>query len=130
MATQDRRVLGDLFKGNEPPPLRFTLQSVGEPKSVEIKTLDKASKESIRNVEYCDAKATLELGGRKIEVTPKVTYRFSGPKDGSVDKVQVTAWLTLKAGDLGLETLGKDTEIDLHISMSGTTLTQAPPKQK
>ena len=72
----------------------------------------------------------LELAGKKIEVTPKVTYRFGGSKDGAVDKVHLTAWLTLKAADLGLITPGADTEIDLRISVGGTTQAQAPPKTK
>jgi hypothetical protein len=127
---QARRVLGELFKDNAPPPFRFTLKSLGEAKSADYKTIDKAGKDATRTVEYREGKGVLELAGKKIEVTPKVTCRFSGPKDSAGDKVHVTAWLTLKAGELGLRTPGEDTEIDLRISMTGTSQTQAPPKAK
>jgi len=126
---QDRRLLGNLFNETEPPQLLFTLQSLGEPKSVDFKALDKAGKEAVRTVEYCDGQGVLNLAGKKIEVTPKVTFRFSGPKDGPIDKVQLTAWLPLKAAQLGLSTPGTETEIDLRINMSGSTQPQASKKK-
>jgi hypothetical protein len=89
--------------------------------------------QSVKVVEYCLAKGTLELGEKKIEVTLKITYKFaktSGVYKGSgnitppTDSVRLNAWLTLNGSELGLK---DDGLIDLRIGMSGIA---PPPRQE
>ncbi|MBY0523230.1 MAG: hypothetical protein K2R98_07520 [Gemmataceae bacterium] len=109
---QERRVLGELVKGADAlPKLMLSLESLGPIKSM-------------NSVDYCEAKGVLELAGKKIAVTPKVTFAFSGPKDSNANRVQLTAWLTLKGADLGLKAPGTEGEIDVRISMSGNVAVQ------
>jgi len=124
------RLLGAFLKDpKNPPPITLALDALGPIKKADIKVLEKG-KETTRPVEYHEAKGTLEIGGKKIEVAPRVTLSFSGPKGGDVDSVRVNAYLTLRASNLGLAAPGPDDLIDLRIGMSGTTRTQAPPKTK
>lgn len=129
---QGRRVLGELLKDGEAPPLRFTLEALGEPKQVELTHTDARGKVQKRVVEYREGKGVLELAGKKLAVTPKVTvsfgktegiYRGPGKVGPRADAIGLNAWLTLRAGDLGLRALAPDTEIDVRLGMSGI----APP---
>lgn len=129
---QSRRVLGELVKGEQAPALRFTLESLGKPQTIELSGMDAKGKPVTRTVEFCEGKGTLELGNQKIPVTPRVTFQFGktqgvwrgpGKIDKPVDSVHLDAWLTFKASDLGLKAFGPDRGIDLRIGMSGI----APP---
>ncbi len=125
---QSRRVLGELFQGEQPPQFRFTLESLGKLQSQDISGVDRKGKPQTRTIEYCEGKGTLELGGRKIAVTPKITfgfgkaqgiYRGPGKIDQPVDAIHLNAWLTMKAADLGLKAIGNGAEIDIRIGVSG-----------
>ncbi len=126
----DTRLIGSLVKDpKSPPPLTLTIESLGALKSAEVKTTEKG-KDVVRIVDYHEAKGTLEFGGKKVNVTPKVTMGYTGPKDGPPDMVRLNAYLTLKAAELGLTVTGPDAVIDLRIGMSGTTRNSDPPKPK
>lgn len=134
---QDRRLLGELFQDGKPPEVRFTLQSLGERKKEELTRTDAKGKTETRVVEYSEGKGVLELAGKKIEVAPRVTYGFGktqgvyrgpGKIDAPADSLKLTAWMTLKAGDLGLKAPGADAEIDIRFGMSGHAPPPAPDK--
>ena len=127
---QGSRLIGEFVKDpKNPPSLTLVIESLGEAKTVEVKTIEKG-KEVVRVVDYYEAKGTLDLGGKKLPVTPKVTVNYTGPKDGPPDTARVNVYFTLKASDLGLSAAGADALIDLRIGMSGTTRTTDPPKPK
>ncbi len=94
-----------------------------------MKTTEKG-KDVVRVVDYYEAKGTLELGGKKLAVTPRVTVSYAGPKDGPPDTARLNAYLTLKATELGLTASGPDAMIDVRIGMSGTIRPSDPPKPK
>ena len=125
---QEGRLLGELLKDPKtPPPFRLTLDALGQPQQTDVKIVDKG-KETTRTVEYQEAKGTLEIGGKKIAVSPKVTVGYSGPKGGAIETARLNAYLTMRVSELGLHSPWPDALIDLRIGMSGTTRTKAPPK--
>jgi len=126
---QSGKVLAPFYLDGATPSLKFTLQSLGEMTKAEIPTTDSKGKQSVKVIEYCPAKGTLEVGGRKIDVTPKVTinygkttgvYKGPGNITPPTDSVRLNAFVTVKGSDLGLKTEGP---IDIRIGMSGI----APP---
>lgn len=128
---QSRRVLGELFQGEQPPQLKLTLESLGKVETAEFTAADAKGKPQTRTVDYCMGQGTLELAGRTIPVTPKVTlgfgrsqgiYRGPGKIDQPVESVKVNAYVTLKASELGLTTPGPASEVDIRIGMSGLGL--------
>ncbi|MEI7687202.1 MAG: hypothetical protein WCL32_19465 [Planctomycetota bacterium] len=130
---QSRRVLGELIKDGKSPDFRLTIDSI-EPT---VKTFDRTSTDSkgkaqIQTVEYVEAKGTIEFGGKKIPVTPKLTYNFGktsgvysapGKISPATDSIRGAAWLTLPARDLGLS-LGGD--IDIRIGFSAVAANKTP----
>jgi hypothetical protein len=125
---QSRRILGELYHADQPPPLRLTLNSLSRPKTMDVQSTDAKGKPQTRTISYCDAQGTLELADRKIAVTPRVTYGFGktqgvykgpGKFTEPADSVKLTAWMTLKASELGLKSQPADTQIDIRIGMSG-----------
>ncbi len=129
---QNRRLLGELVKNANDPPLKFefTLHSIGAKKTQELTSIDKKGKPQARNVEYFDAKGTLEIGAKKIDVSPRVTVNYAGPKDGGADTVKLNAWITLSGKELGLSAPGTQGEIDIRIGMSGTTAAENAGNKK
>jgi hypothetical protein len=127
---QDRRILGELVKDEQPPKLTFSLTTLGPPKTQELTSIDKRGNPQARVVEYCEGQGTLELGATKLNVTPRITLNYQGSKDGGVDSVRINAWLKLTAKELGLNALPPDSEIDMRIGMSGTTQVAKPAKKK
>ncbi|HEX8912346.1 MAG TPA: hypothetical protein VF796_08290 [Humisphaera sp.] len=133
---QSRRVLGELYQGSQPPVVKFTLKSLSAPKVMEIEGTDNKGKPQKRQVEYCDGVGVLEVGGRAINVTPRVTvaygktqgvYKSSGKYSDPADSVRLAAYVTLKAADLGLKALPPATEVDVRVGMSG--LSPEPSKK-
>ncbi len=116
---QSRRILGELVKNEQAPKFEFSLESIGATKSATFESLDKKGNKQTRTVDYADGKGVLVLGDKKITVTPKITYSFSAPKDGGIDTVRISAWLTMPGKDLGLTAPGAESDIDIRISMSG-----------
>ena len=110
--------------------MKFTLESLGSVKTIELKSPDAKGQETTRTVEYREAKGTLELAGKKVAVTPRVTIGTSGPKDGGVDQIRLTVWLTLKGADLGPTAPGNESEIDVRLTMSGNVNEKPPAKNK
>lgn len=113
---QSRRVLGELFNGEFTPPLTFRLDSIGPPKTADLKTQDKGKEIGV-TATYYEGKGQLEIGDRKLNVTPKVTLGFVTGKDGAIRAARVTAYLTLKGSELGVRGPGKDDEVDIRIAM-------------
>ncbi len=107
----------------------MTLDSIGPTKKAELKIVEKG-KESARTVDYHDAKVTLEIGGKKIAVSPRVTIGYSGPKGGAIETARLNAYLTMQASELGLRSPAPDALINIRFGMNGTTQNQAPPKKK
>jgi len=128
--SQDRRILGELVKNEQPPKLTFSLTALGPPKTQELTSIDKKGNPQARDIEYCEGQGTLELGSIKLNVSPRITFNYQGSKDGGVDSVRVNAWLKLTAKDLGLSALPPESEIDMRIGMSGTTQAAKPAKKK
>ncbi len=127
---QARRVLGALVADPKaPPPATLTVESIGPAKTADVKVADLAAGEKAKSVEYHEAKAVFEVGGKKIPVTPRVTLGYTGPKDGPVNAVRVSAYFTLTAGELGLANVPPAAVIDVRVSATGTTATE-PPKPK
>lgn len=94
------------------PALTFTLDSLGPPKSTDVKYTLKGQ-EKTRSIEYFEGKGTLEIGGKKMAVTPRVRVKYT------TATAEVTAYLTLE---------GKDGPVDVRINMKGTVRREAPPK--
>lgn len=107
----------------------LSIESLGALKSVEVKTTGKG-KDVVRIVDYYEAKGTLELGGKKVNVAPKVTLSYSGSKNSPPDTVRLNAYITLEGREFGLTLPGAESMIDLRVGMSGTTRTSPPPKPK
>ena len=128
---QSTRVLGGLLTDpKNPPAATFTLESLGAAKTADVKYTDPKAGEKTKSVDYHEAKATLELAGKKLAVTPKVTLGYTGPKDAAVDTVRVSAYFTVKAGDLGVPNVPADAVIEVRVSFSGTTAAEPPAKPK
>ena len=117
---QSRRILGELVKNEEPPKFEFFLESIGTLKSASFESPDRKGNKQTRTVEYAEGKGTLLLGDKRIAVSPKITYSFSGPKEGGLDTVRISAWLTVTGKELGLTAPGSEGDIDIRISMSGS----------
>ena len=83
-----------------------------------------------RTVEYAEGKGMLEIGGRKLEVAPRIAFSYRGPKDGGLDTLYLNAWLTFNGKELGLAAPGTEGQLDVRIGMSGSTQTTKPPKHK
>jgi hypothetical protein len=126
---QGRRAAGAWVAGLAETPLRLTLESFGPTRQAQLERLDNRGNRIAQTVDYCDAKGTLEVGGKRIAVTPRVTYGFSGPRGGGVDKVRLSAWLTVDAAELGLGG-GPQGSVDLRISASGTIHAAPPPRTR
>ena len=119
-----RRVLGDLLRDpQQPPSLVLRVGALGPVLTAEIKTVDKG-KEGMRTVEYREGKGTLEIGGKKLAVTPRITIAYTTSKDGPINGLRMNAYLTLPAGELGLTAVPADQLIDIRVGMGGTTRTQ------
>ncbi|VTU02062.1 unnamed protein product [Gemmataceae bacterium] len=128
---QARRVLGVLVTDPKaPPPATLTVEAIGPAKTAEVKFTDPKGGEKTKMVEYHDARAVFELGGKKIPVNPRVTLGYSGPKDGPIDQVRVSAFFTLTAGELGLANVPPAAVIDVRVSATGTTAAEPKPKPK
>ena len=126
---QSGKVLGAFYIDGATPTAKLSITSLGDMTKAEIPTTDAKGKQGVKVVEYCMAKGTLEIGGRKIDVTPKLTinygkttgiYKGPGNVSPSTESVRLSAYVTVKGSDLGLKT---DDLIDLRIGMSGI----APP---
>ena len=98
-------------------------------KSKELSYTDKQGKPQSRTVEYYEGKGVLEIGTKKLEVSPRITVGFGGSKDGSIERVSLNAYLTLTGKELGLTAPGAEGELDIRIGMTGTTLTSNPTKK-
>jgi hypothetical protein len=106
---QSRRVLGDLLKGNAALGARFTVLSLGGPRSEEEETTDAKGRTSRRPVEYTPFRGTLELGDRQVNVNGKATYRFSkAGSDGTPESVYLELRFSVKGRDLGLARIKGD----------------------
>jgi hypothetical protein len=122
---QSRRVLGELLKDGKSPEFRLTIDSITPTvKTYERTSTDAKGKTQTQTVEYVEAKGTIELAGKTIPVTPKLTYSFgktagvySGPGkiSAATDSIRGAAWLTLPARDLGLSLSG---DIDIRVGFS------------
>ena len=123
-------MLGELIKNEkETPTLQLTLESLGAVKTIDLKSIDAKGKEATRIVDYREGKGTLELAGKKLAVTPKVTVGYTGPKDGGVDQMRLTVWLTLKGADLGLLAPGTESDMDVRLTFGGGVHEKSPPKK-
>ncbi len=128
---QSRRVLGELFSADgQPPKIALTLTSLGPVMHEAVRTVDGKGKEQVKAIEYRLGDGVLEIGEKKLKVTPKITTTYHGPKDSPVDQARISAWLTLNGQDLGLKSSASQGPIDVRLSMSGTTQTAPPPKKK
>jgi len=128
---QERRILGQFLNDPKSPPIvTFTVDSLGPPKTAEIKYVDPKAGERTKKVDYHEAKATFDLGGKKVAVTPRVTVVYTGPKDAPVDAVRLSAFFTLKASEIGLSVVPADTLIDVRVNMTGRSATVPPAKPK
>ena len=129
---QDRRVLHPLIEGtSDRPPVQFHLEALGAPKTEEVRDLDRKGNPQVRTVESAEAKGTLQIGSRKVTVAPRVTWQFRAPgRDGAVNGIRMTAWFTVKGGDLGLTGPLASEEIDARISWTGQEGTAPAPAKR
>ena len=128
---QRRRVLGELAKDpNRPIKLTFTLTSLGPVKTDEKKSVDSKGKEAIRTVEFCEGKASLDISGRKVNVTPNVAVRYGKVVEKNLDKVMLSAYFTVKGRELGLTGSQAESDIDFRVSFQGWPASSAPAKKK
>lgn len=128
---QDRRVLGEIItEEGKSPRLILSIDSLGEARTEEIKITDNHGKDSVRSLESAIAKGTLEIGSLRIPVTPKITWSFQSPgRDGAVNGIRMTAWMTFKGKILGLTGKLADEDIDARISWTGSVNSGVPPKK-
>ena len=115
---QSRRVLGELIKDGE-LKLEFTLNTLSAPKKEEFSELDRNQKPQLKEVEYSEGKAVLELGNKKIEVTPQCVVRYGKVVEKNINKVSINAYFTVKGRELGLTGGLGEEEIDFRIGMQG-----------
>lgn len=125
---QSRRILGELIKEGKSPDFRLTIDSIAPTvKTYERKTTDAKGKTQTQLVDYVDAKGTIELAGKTIPVTPKLTYSFGktegvysapGKVSPATAAIRGAVWLTLPARDLGLSLSG---DIDIRVGFSAVT---------
>ena len=59
---QSRRVLGELFHGEQPPSLRLTLESLGPRQTAELAGTDAKGRPQTRTVEYCQGEGDAGTG--------------------------------------------------------------------
>lgn len=124
-----RRLLGAwMGDSKQPPSVVFRLGSLGPAMTAEIKAVEKG-KDTVRIVDYREGKGTLEVAGKKLPVVPRITTTYTTDKEGAVNGVRINAYVTVRAGELGLAAVPANDLIDIRLGMSGTTLTQPPPKK-
>jgi len=123
------RLLGEwMGDSKQRPSLVFRLGSLGPAMTAEMKAVEKG-KETVRTVDYREGRGTLEIAEKKLPVVPRITTAYTTNKEGAVNGVRINAYVTVRAGDLGLTAVPADDLIDIRVGMSGTTLTQPPPKR-
>jgi hypothetical protein len=128
---QSRRVIGELIKDpSAPPKLTFTLTSLGAPKSAEKKETDDRGRESVRALESCDGKGTVEIAGKKVDVAPKCSVKYGKVTEKDIDKVTLSAYFTVKGKDLGLSGVLANEEVDFRITCQGMSQGSAPAAKK
>jgi hypothetical protein len=128
---QSRRVMGGLAKDpNRPIKLTFTLSSLGPVKTEEKKTVDAKGREGVHSLEFCEGKGTLDLSGRKIDVSPKCAVRYGKVVEKNIDKITINAYFTVKGRDLGLTGPLATEEIDFRIGFQGWPASAAAPSKK
>jgi len=126
---QDRRVLHGLIRsGDAPPPVQFRLESMGKPKTEELRHTDDQGREQVRSVTYSEAKGVLDVAGKRLEVNPRVTWVFSAPaRDNTRSGIRMTAWFTFKGSQLGLPGKAGTADIEAKISWTGQEGAAPPP---
>ncbi len=114
--SQARRVLGQLLEKVEDPGVKLTVKSLGDPKTERFETTDKKGRKITEEVTYQVADAVLEVAGRRLNVQPKVTISPGKVVEKPIQKLTVTAWLSLTGRQLGLAGKLADEPIDIRIS--------------
>lgn len=125
---QSRRVLGDLMKGDTPPKLGFTIESLGAFTSRSVESPERDGKTSTRIIDSCPAKAVLTIGSHSLKVDAECAVKTGQVVEKEWQKTTVSAYFTVRGRDLGLggDLAGKD--IEVRISAYG--LAGGPPAKK
>jgi AraC-like DNA-binding protein len=116
---QDRRVLGQLYAGGEPPKFSFSVPSFGTQASEEGTSVDGKGVEVKRTVACQPVDATLTLGA----VTAKIPFKVVGKRgrvvESEMQRLNVVAYATVKGSVLGLKGDLAGKEIDIRITAPG-----------
>ncbi len=126
---QSRRILGELVKNEQAPKFAFALSSMGPLKTQELSSIGRKGNVETRTVEFFEGKGTLEIGSKKLDVSPRITVNYQGSKEGGADGVRLNAWLALTAKELALSAPDLGSVIDIRLGMSGTIQTSNPSKK-
>ena len=126
---QSRRVLGDLSKPDAPPPVTFTITSMSPFRTETIESSGRKGPEK-KEVELSELNATLQVGGRKVNVKPKATFSYHADKNGTINRCTIEARFVVKAGDLGLTSMPPTSEVQVRMTINGSPNQAAPPKNK
>jgi hypothetical protein len=117
---QSRRVLGELCPPEKPPAVTLTITALSalRPAVAGAKDKDKTSATA-------DLTGTLEIAGRKLQVTIATTFRnHNGKGDEKNIGLILDGKFTLKAAELGLKTPAAGAPIDVRF---GLTAYPSPP---
>jgi hypothetical protein len=127
---QSRRVIGELVKASSgggesakasdfTPKLSFAFNAFGPRKNEDLKVPDGKGQMVERELESYDVKATLELGGRKLDVNARCAMKYGKVVEKSIEKVTINTYFTVKGKDLGLSGPLTNEEIDFRITCQG-----------
>jgi hypothetical protein len=116
---QNRRVLGGLFVEGKPPKVGFAVTAINAAREDEFARSDRNGKPQTLAVTAHEAKAELTLGDRAIPVTAQLVIRQGRVTESQIEKLDVTAYFTVKGAVLGLTGDLRDTGLDACFTMQG-----------
>jgi hypothetical protein len=101
---QDRRVLGELLTAGKSPVVRFTLKALQPLQSETVKVEVKEGKFQDKVVNFFPAEGTLDLDGKALPITGKLTLKPNYDKDKTkVEALYAEVTATVPGSTLGLK---------------------------
>lgn len=120
---QHRRILGELMDRDPNLAIRLTIHRLGPPERMEFEIEDRRGRQQARHVTFSPARATLEVGNRRVDVEAQSVINWrAGGRDGITVGARVDTYITLTGRQLGLREPADET-IQMRI-----TATANPPR--
>ncbi|MEI7834501.1 MAG: hypothetical protein WCJ56_15035, partial [bacterium] len=129
---QDRRVLGQLFTDGTPPKFSLTVTSFAAKVTETLSYTDNKGATKERPVEYQTLDATLTIGNITVKVPFKAVGKRGGVAESALQRLNITAYATVKGSLLGLKDDLAEKDIDIRINVQGIDAAKipAPPVKK